>query len=185
LTIKPSVLGSLPDGTGLVDGIVDPHYHALTTEQPVKPIVAVVILDPVEHGSRKTAKNTHRTVKYAVTRLEPVLDANTANELRYLIQALYEQRTSTGEQRALPLGLGGDREKQIALIERIEDWSKDTGQTGGELDALWRETFGIGPDQDWSMGDHGIPGDYRKAGYTYLLEFATREGRRRRYGRAG
>lgn len=164
------------EGHGLTDRITDPTYHALVTGQKTETIVAVVVLEAVGTGQRKTKQGTHRHVQYEAVRLEPVGDANQANELRYLVQALYEQRTSTGEQKTLPLALGGDREKQLALIERIEDWSASEGLTGGELDARWREEFGIGPDQDWSLGDHGIPGDYRKAGYPFLLEFAGKVG---------
>lgn len=164
------------EGHGLTDRITDPLYAALVTGKPTQRILAIVELEAVGTGQRKTKQGTHRNVVFEHSRVEIVTDPNMANELRYVSQALYEARTSTGEQRALPLGLGGDREKQLALIERIEDWSKEAGLTGGELEAQWRDTFGIGPDQDWSMGDTGIPGDYRKAGYVYLFEFAGKVG---------
>lgn len=163
-------------GHGLTEKITDPMYRALTRNESPGEIVAIVVLRPKSFGATDTADGRHQHLSFEAAKVEPVLDVNQANELRYLLQALYEQRTSRGEQKTLPLGLGGDREKQLALIERIEDWSGERGMTGGELDALWRETFGIGPDQDWSLGDTGIPGDYRKAGYPFLLEFAGKVG---------
>lgn len=158
------------DGHGLTDKIVDPHYHALATEQPTKPIVAIVILDPVENGGRKTAKGKHRVVRYEATHLEPVLDANQANELRWLIQALYEARTSTGTQRPIP-GLGNDKENCLDVMERLEAWATGKGMTGADLERLWRDRHGMGPDDDRSYGDQGVPGDYRKASFAQLLAF--------------
>jgi len=158
-------------GHGLVDNVTDPIYRALTKNEPTGEIVAVVVLRPKSFGATDTADGRHQHVSFEATKVEPVLDANQASELRYLLQGLYEQRTSTGQQRTLPLGLGTDRERQLALIERIEEWSAEQNMTSGELEARWREQFGIGPDQDWSMGDSGIPGDYRKAGIQRLLEF--------------
>jgi hypothetical protein len=166
------ILSTPGDGHGLTDRITDALYHALSNDQPAKPIVALVILDPVQHGGRKTAKGKHRFVSFEVTHLEPVLDANQANEVRWNIQSLYEARTTTGTQRPLPGLDATEKEKQLALMERIEDWAKQEGISGGDLDAKWRENFGIEPGAEWSFGDQGVPGDYRKASHAYLLQFA-------------
>lgn len=160
------------EGHGLTDKQTNELYKALVDGKPTAPIVAVVLLEPVGTSQRKTAQGLHRSVTFEATRLEPVHDANQSGELRYLIQALYEQRTSTGQQRSLPLGLGADEEKRHALLERIEDWSNEEGMTGVELEKAWRAHFGIDPDKDFSYGDHGVPGDYHKAGVQQLLEFA-------------
>lgn len=159
------------EGHGLTSKITDPLYSALANKRPTSPIVAVVVLKPVGLGQRETKGGSHQHVVFEATHLEPVADANQANELRYLVQALYEQRTSTGEQRTLPLGLGGDEERRQALMERMEDWSAEQGLTSSELEAKWRETFGAGSDDDWSWGDQGVPGDYRKASVAHLTSF--------------
>lgn len=166
------VLGTPADGHGLVDKLTDPLYHALSNDQPAKPIVALVILDPVQHGGRKTAKGKHRFVSFEITHLEPVLNPNQANEVRWNIQALYEQRTSNGTQRAIPGLDASEKEKCLSLMERIEDWAKEQGYTGGDLDTAWRTNFGAGTDDEWSFGDQGVPGDYRKATFAQLLSFA-------------
>jgi hypothetical protein len=161
------------DGHGLTDKITDPLYHALATDQPTRPLVAVVVLDPVEHGGRKTAKGKHRLVKFEVTHLEPVHDVNQANELRYFIQSLYEARTSTGQQRPL-FALGRDDENRLGVMEKLEDWAADEGHTGADLEQMWREHFGIGSDADWNEGS--VPGDYRKASLAHLLSFGYESG---------
>jgi hypothetical protein len=161
------------EGHGVTDTITDALYQALVGGKPTRPIIGLVLLEPIGTSQRKTAQGLHRSVTFEAVKLEPVHDSNQAGELMWLLQALYEQRTSTGEQRALPLGIPGIEveEKRQESMERIEAWSAEQEMTGGDLDTAWREHFGIGPDQDFSNGDTGVPGDYRKAGLQQLLEF--------------
>lgn len=161
------------EGHGVTDTITDALYQALVGGKPTRPIIGLVLLEPIGTSQRKTAQGLHRSVTFEAVKLEPVHDSGQAGELMWLLQALYEQRTSTGEQRALPLGIPGIEveEKRQESMERIEAWSTEQEMTGGDLDTAWREHFGIGPDQDFSYGDHGVPGDYRKAGLQQLLEF--------------
>lgn len=169
---QAKLVTSPAQGHGITDKHTNALYQALVDGKPTKPIIALVILEPVATAQRKTAQGLHRTVTFEAARLEPVLDANQAGELMYLTQALYEQRTSTGAHRPLPLGIPGleIEEKRQAVMERLEEWAAEAGMTGGEFEAAWREHFGIG-DLDYSAGDHGVPGDYRKAGVQQLLEF--------------
>jgi hypothetical protein len=164
------------EGHGLTSKLTDRLYHELANGRKVGSIIAVVELKPVGLGQRETAKGRHQHVAFEAAHLEPVADANQANDLRYLLQALYEARTSTGEQRALPLGLGGDEERRQALMERMEDWAKDQGMSGAQLEARWRENFGADTDADWSWGDQGVPGDYRKATVAHLTSFCYSQG---------
>lgn len=161
------------EGHGLTNGQTDQLYQQLVDGKPTRPILALVLLDPVATAQRKTAKGLHRSVTFEAARVEPVLDSNQAGELMWLLQKLYEQRTSTGEQRTLPLGgIGGDvEEKRQAAMERMEDWADEQGLIADDLEAKWRQHFGIDPDKDFSYGDHGVPGDYRNAGLQQLLEF--------------
>jgi len=176
MTTAAKLLREPGDGHGLVDSVTNPIYNALVNGKPTGDIVAIVILKPSGWGGSQTAKARHQHVNFEVSRLEPVYDSNQANELRWLLQGLYEQRTSTGEQRTLPLGLGSDAEKCAAVMERLEDWAEETGKTGADLEQMWRENFGIGPDKDWSYGDSGVPGDYRKASLAHLLSFGYEVG---------
>jgi hypothetical protein len=166
------------DGHGLVTRLTEPLYTSLSRGEPVNQIVAIVVLDPVGSGQRKTAKGNHRHVMFEVAKLEPILDASQAGELRYTLQALYEHRTSTGEQRMLPIAFPGqkEKEKQRALMERIDEWATDKKLTGGELADLWRSNFGIGPGEEYSYGDRGVPGDYTKSPSCWLSEFAWTQG---------
>lgn len=159
------------EGHGLTQDLTDPIWHAKATGKPTDTIVALVVLKPTTIGQSDTKQGTHRHVAFEVQRLEPVLDKNQASELRWLLQALYEQRTSTGEQRMLPISLGSDEERRKAVMERLEDWASEVGKTGAELEQTWREHFGIGPDSEWSFGDAGVPGDYRNASLAHLLSF--------------
>lgn len=162
-------------GHGLTDRITDPHYTAYSKDEPVQMIPALVLLKVHGNGGNDTAQGKHRFVKYEVVKLEPFLDSNERTDAMWRIQALYEARTSTGSQRPLPLGLEGE-ERRVALMERIEDWAKDREIAGADLEGKWREYWAIGPDKDWSFGDAGVPGDYRRASVQHLLEFALELG---------
>lgn len=165
------------EGHGLTSKLTDPTYSAMANGKPTESVVALVILKPVGLGQRETAKGRHQHVQFEATRLEPVLDVNQANELRYLIQKLYEGRTSTGQQTTIDVyGLGQNEERRHELIETIEDWSAREGMTGGALEARWRAEFGIGDGEEWSLGDQGVPGDYRKASVQFLLQFGLTVG---------
>lgn len=168
------LLSSPSEGHGLTDKITDPTYSALVKGEPAGTIVAIAVLKPVGAGQRETAQGLHRHVAYEAIKLEPVGDSNQESELRYLVQALYEQRTSTGEQRSLPLGIPGqaDEERRKALLERIDDHADDQGWTGAQLEEKWREHFGFTEGSEFSYGDRGVLGDYHKAAWAHLLEFA-------------
>lgn len=170
------LLTAIGEGHGLTQKITDPIWNAKAAGKPAGDIVVIAILKPTTIGQSDTKNGLHRSVSFEAQRLEPVGDTNQANELRWLLQALYEDRTSTGEQRTLPISLGSDEERRKAVMERIEDWADEQGKTGGELEQAWREQFGIGPDQDWSYGDSGVPGDYRKASLAHLLSFGYESG---------
>lgn len=167
------LLGAPSEGHGLVSKHTDKHYRQLTEGQEPQKIVAVVVFEAVGTSQRKTARGLHRTVVYEAVRLEPVTDAHQATELQYLAQNLYEQRTSNAEPRYLPLGFSdmSTEEKRRRTIETIEDWAEEAGHTGGELEAMWRDHFGIAEGSEYSYGDQGVPGDYRKSSLNYLLEF--------------
>lgn len=164
------------EGHGLTQKITDPTYSALANGKPARPLIAIVELKPVGLGQRETARGRHQHVVYEATHLEPVIDIHQANELRYHLQALYEARTATGSQRPLPLALGRDDEKRLALMERMETWASEHELTAAELEDRWRENFGAGTDDDWSFGDQGVPGDYRKASLAHLTSFCYSTG---------
>lgn len=175
MTTRAKLSTSLPQGHGIPD--TDAMYQALVDGKPVRPVLALVLLEPVATAQRKTAKGLHREVTCEAIRVESVLDSNQAGELMWLLQKLYEQRTSTGAQGTLPLGgIGGDiDERRHEQMERMEAWAAQEQLTGGELETRWRAHFGIDPDKDFSYGDHGVPGDYRKAGLQQLMEFVLQE----------
>lgn len=156
---------------GLTDRILDPHFDALAKGQPVGLVPALVLLKPHAYGGNITTRGTQRHVKYEIARCEPITDPGDRENAMWQVQALYEARTSTGSQRPLPLGMPTEERRQ-ALMERIEDRSKELGLTGGELEQRWRTHFGFPADGEKTDHMFEIPGDYRKAGVTQLLEFA-------------
>jgi hypothetical protein len=166
------------EGHGLTDKITDVHWAAASKGEKPEDVVCVVVLRRSGIGQQETAQGMHRTVQYEAVRLEPVTDVDQIGELRYLAQALYEARTSNGQQRHLPLGIPGQghEERRVALIERIEAWADDNDITGAELEAKWRAEFGIGDGQEYSYGDRGVPADYRKSEVAWLLQFALSVG---------
>jgi hypothetical protein len=165
-------------GHGLVDRITDVHFASASKGEKPEDLVCVVVLRRSGIGQQETANGMHRSVQYEAVRLEPVLDPNQAGELRYLGQALWEQRHSNGQQKMLPLGIPGqaNEERRVALLERIDDWAEEESLSGGQLEAKWREHFGIGDGQDFSYGDRGVPGDYRKSEVAWLMQFALTVG---------
>lgn len=162
------------DGHGLTETITSKHFAAYTRGERTDLLPALVLLKVHGQTSRDTANGRHSSVQYEVVKLEPVTDPDDRDDAMWTIQSLYEARTSTGEQRPLPLGLANEERRQ-ALMERIEKWSADTGLTGVELEQRWRESFGIDPD-DPDGNIAGVPGDYRKASVSSLLQFAIEVG---------
>lgn len=175
MTTAAKLLTAIAEGHGLSQ-ITDSIWSAKVAGKPAGDVLALVILKPTTIGQSDTKQGTHRSVSFEAARLEPVLDSNQSSELRWLLQKLYEQRTSTGEQQTLHLGIGTEEERRAEVMERLEDWAETEGRTGAELEQLWREHFGIGPDSEWSFGDSGVPGDYRKASFAHLLSFGYEVG---------
>lgn len=161
------------DGHGLTDRITGPHYSAYSKGESIEYIPALVLLKVAGHGGHDTANGRVNTVKYEAVRLEPILEPSDHDDMLWKIQALYEARTSTGSQRPLPIGLAGE-ERRLALIERIEEWATHEDLSGGELEQMWRDHFGIGEDPEANL--YGIPGQYEKASVAHLLQFAIETG---------
>lgn len=161
------------EGHGLNDKITSPLYQALTKGAPAEPIVAVVLLEPVGCGQRKTAKGRHQHVVFDAVALEPIHDTAEAGRLMYLMQTLRDSRNERAGQRALPLGFPGmaDEEKRLRALEQLEDWADGNGVSLTELGAMWRDHWEIGEGEEKSFGNDGVHGDYRKAGWAQLLEF--------------
>jgi hypothetical protein len=147
MTTRAKLSTNLPQGHGIQD--TDAMYQALVDGKPVRPFLALVLLEPVATAQRKTAKGLHREVTCEGIRVEPVTDSNQAGELMWLLQKLYEQRTSTGAQRTLPLGgIGGDvEERRQEQMERMEAWAASEQLTGGELETRWRDPLRDRPGQ--------------------------------------
>lgn len=161
------------EGHGLTDKLTNPLYQALTKGAPTEPIVAVVLLDPVGCGQRKTAKGRHQHVVFDAVALEPIHDIAKAGELMYLMQKLREDRNDRAGQRALPLGFPGmaEEEKRLQAVEQLEDWADGNGVSLTQLGATWRDHWEISDGEEKSFGNDGVHGDYRKAGWQQLLEF--------------
>lgn len=168
---QAKIAPSPAEGHGLTERITQPHYSAYTKGEPIDMVPALVLLKVSGHGGHDTANGRVNTVKYELAKVEPFLEAGDRENALWQIQSMYEARTSTGAQRPLPLGLPNEERRQF-LMERMEAWADERGITGAELDARWREEFGIGPDEDWSYGDSGVPADYRRASVAHLLQFA-------------
>lgn len=156
------------EGHGMTDRITDLHYSAYSKGEPIEVVPAMVLLKVCGNGGHDTANGRVNTVRYEITRLEPITEPNDRTDALWQIQALYEARTSTGSQRPLPLGLPNEERRQF-LMERIEDWAKDNEINGTDLEAMWRAEFGIG---DVDGADYGTPADYRHASVQKLLQFA-------------
>lgn len=163
------------EGHGLTDTITSRHFAAYVKGERTDLVPAMVLLKVHGQTSRDTAQGRHSSVQYELVKCEPILDPSDRDNAMWQIQSLYEARTSTGAQRPLPLLLPNEERKQ-ALLERIDDWATENDLTGGDLEARWRTEFGIGPDEEWSYGDGGVPSDYRKASVAYLLQFAIEVG---------
>lgn len=167
------LLTSPGEGHGLVDKITNPLYQALTKGAPTDAIVAVVLLEPVGCGQRKTAKGRHQHVVFDAVALEPIHDTSEASRLMFIMQKLRDERNERAGQRALPLGFPGlaDEEKRLQAVEQLEDWADGNGVSLTQLGAMWREHWEIGDGEEKSYGNDGVHGDYRKAGWQQLLEF--------------
>jgi hypothetical protein len=162
------------EGHGLTDKLTNPLYQALTKGAKVEPIVALVLLEPVGCGQRKTAQGRHQHVVFDAVALEPILDSARAGELLFQLHALRDARTERAGQRTLPGNWPGmaDEEKRQKAIEQIEDWADGNGlAVPSDLTAMWRDYWEIGEGQDRSFGNDGVHGDYRKAGWQQLLDF--------------
>lgn len=163
------------EGHGLIDAITAKHFSAYTRGERTDLVPALVLLKVHGQQSRDTANGRHQSVQYEVVKCEPVTDPMDRDDVVWKIQSLYEARTSTGDQRPLPLGLATEERRQF-LMERIEDWSKSQELTGAQLDAKWREVFGIDPTNPDSGNIAGVPGDYHKGSVAALLQFSIEVG---------
>ena len=165
----------LKGGHGLTK-IASELYEPTALGEPTDAFPAIVMLRA--HGaSTKPIEDGHaQNVKLLITKCEPVIDPEQAGELMCLLQALREERTSVSGQRVLPIAFPGDkkldREKAAIWIERIEHQWDRLGWTGAEGEANWRSHFGIGPGEENSYGDRGVPGDYRIAAVAWLTQYA-------------
>lgn len=161
------------EGHGLTDKLTNPLYQALTKGAPTEPIVAIVLLDPVGCGQRKTAKGRHQHVVFDAVALEPILDSSEASQLLFRLHALRDSRNERAGQRTLPGNWPGmaDEEKRLQAVEQIEDWADGNGVSLTQLGAMWRDYWEIGDGEESSFGNEGVLGDYRKAGWQQLLTF--------------
>lgn len=161
------------EGHGLTDKITNPLYQALTKGAPTEPIVALVLLDPVGCGQRKTAKGRHQHVVLDAVALEPILDTARATDLLFELHRLRDARNERAGQRTLPGNWPGmeDEEKRVGAIEQLEDWADGNGVSLTQLGAMWRDHWEIGEGQEKSFGNDGVHGDYRKAGWAQLIDF--------------
>lgn len=161
------------EGHGLVDKLTNPIYQALTAGKPTEPIVAIVLLDPVGCGQRKTAQGRHQHVVLDAVALEPILNSTRASELLYELHELRDARNERAGQRTLPGNWPGmqDKERQVQALEQMEDWADGNGVSLTQLGAMWRDYWEIGEGEESSFGNQGVLGDYRKAGWQQLLEF--------------
>jgi hypothetical protein len=161
------------EGHGLVDKLTNPIYQALTKGAPTEPIVALVLIDPVGCGQRKTAQGRHQHVVFDAIALEPILDQSEATSLLFRLHELRDARNERAGQRTLPGNWPGmaDEEKRLQAIEQLEDWADGNGVSLTQLGAMWRDHWEIGEGQEKSFGNDGVHGDYRKAGWQQLLEF--------------
>lgn len=175
------ILGKLAEGHGMTDAIVDGHYAARQKGEPPGEIVAIVVLKPVGSTEGDTAKGRHHSVTYEISRCEPVTDPNHATDLRFSMHSYYESRHAPGgRQRPLPLGMPGmaREEQRKALEERIKDWADDHDPplTDGDIQARWCDYWVIGPNDDASWGDRGVPKNWHEAAILHLMEFGSEVG---------
>jgi hypothetical protein len=161
------------EGHGLVDKLTNPIYQALTKGAPTEPIVALVLLDPVGCGQRKTAQGRHQHVVFDAVALEPILNSSEATSLLFRLHELRDARNERAGQRTLPGNWPGmaDEEKRLQAVEQIEDWADGNGVSLTQLGAMWREHWEIKEGEEKSFGKDGVHGDYRKAGWQQVLEF--------------
>lgn len=160
------------EGHGLTQRLTDTHFAMAVKGEPVPLLPAVVMLKQVGFDQKETAQGIHRSVRYEVVKLEPITDRNDATELQFMVEALHKQRTSPDGQGALPVSFPGQQaeEKRKAVIEAIEDHWEAVGKTGADGEQDWRDHFGVGSDPEANL--YGIPGDYRKASFAHLSQYA-------------
>jgi hypothetical protein len=167
-----TIRGKLGEGHGLVDSIIDQHYAARQRGEPTGEVVAYCVLKPVGSSEGDTAKGTHHTVVYEITRFEPVLDPGPASQVRFAMHAAYKARTSPNS-RQLPLAMPGmdEEEKRVATIDSINDRASELGWTTQDITDQWHRHFGIGAGEEHSWGDRGVPAEWLSSPQTWLFEF--------------
>jgi hypothetical protein len=173
MTTTAKLVTTPSEGHGLSDRLTGPLYQALTKGAPTDSIVALVLLEPVGCGQRKTAKGRHQHVVFDAVALEPILDSSEASNLMFRLQTLRDARNERAGQRTLPGNWPGmvDEERRVQALEQLEDWADGNGISLTELGAMWRDHWEIGDGEEKSFGNDGVHGDYRKAGWQQLLEF--------------
>lgn len=160
-------------GHGLTQKITDQHFAMAVKGEPVPLLAGIVMLKQVGFDEKETAQGKHRSIRYEVLKLEPILDRNQGAELQFMLEALFKARTKPdGEQSKLPITFPGqqDDEKRAATMEAIEGYADDRDIPIADIEQQWRDHFGIGTDPEANL--YGIPGDYRKAAFAHLSEFA-------------
>lgn len=170
------LVGAPAQGHGLTQAITDKHFAMAVKGEPVPMLPCVVMLKQVGFDEKETAQGKHRSVRYEVSKIEPILDANAASEVQLMALALYKQRTTPdGEQSMLPISFPGqqDEEKRRWLMEQMESWADDQGMPIADLEQAWRDKFGVG---DPETNLYSVPGDYRLASVNFLSQFCFDEG---------
>lgn len=170
---QAKLAASPADGHGLTDRITGPLYTAYSKGEPIEYIPALVLLKVTGNGGHDTANGRVNHIKLEAVRLEPILEPGDRDEMLWKLQNLYEVRTSNGTQTSLPIGLEGE-ERRRYQIEKIDAWADANSLTEGDVSEKWRAAFGIGDDPDANY--FGIPGDWRTASYSYLLQFSIEQG---------
>lgn len=163
------------DGHGLAK-IAEQLYEPTVLGEPTDAFPAIVMLQAHGASTSPLQDGHNEEVKLLVTKCEVITDAEQAGEVMLLLEALREERKGGNGQRVLPVTLLNDkkiqREKAAILIERIEAQWDRMGWTGVQGEENWRAHFGIGPNSEYSYGDRGVPGEYRKAEPAWLSQYA-------------
>ena len=155
------ILGALPEGCALTSSLNEALYQQLIKKGSAEQLVAIVVLDPIGTGQRKTAKGMHRHVELQIARLE-ILERKAGDDVdRVLIEAerSASRRRTPGQQ----LTVTGDSEAdRLALLRECQTWADNTGR---DLDAEWDVYY-----------DPEFIARPDKASYRQLQEFAFKHG---------
>lgn len=161
------------DGHGLTPRVVDAIYDKLAAGENVEPLVGHFMLEPVEHGEKKTAAGTTRWVRFEATRMEPLTDQHDIDSARWQIKQSWDARHVGSAQQPLPMDFDGrsvDEQRRFLLGLIEDDWGKEQELTQTDIAERWRTQWGIEGDAIPLDGAFPHP-DYRKAAPHHLREF--------------